>query len=77
MTPNSPPTSGSGSLPQCILEDPTNQYIYTASYGSSTVDGRVLDPNTGVLRLLRDSATASQYTLPGPATWCVSTGRTQ
>jgi 6-phosphogluconolactonase (cycloisomerase 2 family) len=76
LTPNSPSTSGSGSKPQCILEDPTFQYIYTASYDSATVDGRVLDPNIGVLKLLRDSATASSYALPGPATWCVVTGRT-
>jgi 6-phosphogluconolactonase (cycloisomerase 2 family) len=76
LTFNSPSTSGSGSKPQCILEDLTNQYIYMANYGDSTVSGRVLDPNRGILNLLRNSATASSYTLPGPATWCVVTGRT-
>lgn len=78
LTPNSPSTSGnSGAQPQCILEDPTGQYIYTASYSSSTVNGNVFDPNTGILSLLRNNAAFSQYTLPGPATWCVVTGRTQ
>lgn len=76
LTPNSPSTTGTTSSPQCILEDPTNQYIYTASYNDSTVNGHVLDPNTGVLSPLRGSSSASQYTLPGPGTWCVATGRT-
>jgi 6-phosphogluconolactonase (cycloisomerase 2 family) len=72
---NSPTTTGTGSQPQCILEDPTNQYIYTAN-NDSTVNGHVLDPNTGVLSPLRGNASVSTYTLGGPATWCVVTGRT-
>jgi DNA-binding beta-propeller fold protein YncE len=64
---------GSGSGPQCIVEDPSNQYIYTANQYDSTVSGRLLDPNSGVLNQLRGSNT---YSLPGPATWCFMDGRT-
>lgn len=76
LTLNSPVDTGTGFEPQCILEDPTNQYIYTASFGSSTVDGHDLDPNKGILSPLRGNASASSYTLSGPASWCVVTGRT-
>jgi hypothetical protein len=76
LTLNSPTTVGTGSQPRCILEDPTNQYVYTANYGDSTVNGHVIDPNTGVLSPLRGNASISTYALGGPATWCVVTGRT-
>ncbi|MFP5277557.1 MAG: beta-propeller fold lactonase family protein [Acidobacteriota bacterium] len=64
---------GSGSGPQCIVEDPSNQFIYTANYYDSTVTGQVLDPNSGVLNKM---VVASSYALPGPATWCLVDGRT-
>jgi 6-phosphogluconolactonase (cycloisomerase 2 family) len=64
---------GSGSGPQCIVEDPSDQYIYEAN-GDSTVTGRELDPNTGDLNLLRSGS--GTYTLQGPATWCLMDGRT-
>ena len=63
----------SGSGPQCIAEDPSNQFIYTANYFDSSVTGQVLDPNSGVLLPMR---VASSYILPGPATWCLMDGRT-
>ncbi len=44
---------GSGSGPQCIVEDPSDQFIYEANQYDSTVTGRVLDPNTGDLNNLR------------------------
>ena len=69
----STPTYGSGSGPQCIVEDPSNQYIYTANYNDSTITGRVIDPNTGILR---DMRVTSKYTLTGPPTWCLVDGRT-
>ncbi len=65
--------SGTGSGPQCIVEDPSNQYIYEANQYDSTVTGRLLDPNTGDLDDLR--ATDS-YTLQGQPTWCLVDGRT-
>jgi hypothetical protein len=64
---------GSGSGPQCIVEDPSDQYVFTANQYDSTVTGRVLDPNSGVLNNMRVS---SSYVLPGPASWCFIDGRT-
>lgn len=64
---------GSGSGPQCIVEDPSNQYIYEANFYDSTVTGRVLDPNSGELD---DMRVTSSYALKGPATWCLVDGRT-
>jgi 6-phosphogluconolactonase (cycloisomerase 2 family) len=64
---------GSGSGPQCIVEDPTNQFIYEANQYDSTVTGRTLDPNTGDLR---NMTVLSTYKLEGPATWCFIDGRT-
>jgi 6-phosphogluconolactonase (cycloisomerase 2 family) len=64
---------GSGSGPQCLVEDPSDQFIYSADLTDSSVTGRVVDPNSGVLTNLR---VASSYALQGPATWCVVDGRT-
>jgi 6-phosphogluconolactonase len=66
-----PITTGSG--PQCIFEDPTNQYIYTADSISNTVTGHVLDPNSGLLTDLRN---ATSYATVGTPTWCVASGHT-
>ena len=66
---------GTGSGPQCILEDPSSQFIYTANFNDSTVTGRVIDQNSGVLDNLPGSANKS-YPLSGPAAWCIATGRT-
>ncbi len=65
-------TTQTGSGPQCILEDPSNQYIYDADFVSSTVTGHVLDPNSGVLTDLRNN---TSYATVGNPTWCVSTNR--
>jgi len=69
----SPPTYGTGSGPQCLVQDPSNQFIYTANFGDSTITGRSVDPNDGVLNQLR---VASSYKLQGPASWCLINGRT-
>jgi 6-phosphogluconolactonase (cycloisomerase 2 family) len=66
---------GTGAGPQCILEDPSNQFVYTANFNDSTVTGRVVDQNSGVLNNLPGSANKS-YKLEGPAAWCIATGRT-
>lgn len=73
LTPTTPSDWGTGSGPQCLVEDPSDQYIYTANLYDSTVSGRILDPNAGVLNNLR---VASSYPLLGPATWCLIDGRT-
>ena len=64
---------GSGAGPQCLVEDPSDQFIYSADFNDSSVNGRVVDPNSGVLNNLRVTTT---YTLEGPATWCLMDGRT-
>ncbi|HEY6491298.1 MAG: beta-propeller fold lactonase family protein [Terracidiphilus sp.] len=66
---------GTGAGPQCMLEDPSNQFIYTANFNDTTVTGRVIDQNSGVLDNLPGNANKS-YALSGPAAWCVVTGRT-
>jgi 6-phosphogluconolactonase (cycloisomerase 2 family) len=74
--PGSPvPTAGTGAIPQCLLEDPSNQYIYTANSGDSTVTGHVLDPNSGQLTQMKGAGSGT-FSLNGPATWCFTTGRT-
>jgi hypothetical protein len=72
--PGSVPQSGTGAQPVCILEDPSNQYIYTANAGDSTVTGKVLDPNSGVLTQMKGST--GVFAINGPASWCWVTGRT-
>jgi 6-phosphogluconolactonase (cycloisomerase 2 family) len=64
---------GSGSGPQCMIEDPSDQFVYEADAYDSSVYGRVVDPNSGVLRDLRVGNT---FALQGPAAWCVVDGRT-
>jgi 6-phosphogluconolactonase (cycloisomerase 2 family) len=64
---------GSGSGPQCIVEDPSEQFIYEANEYDSTVTGRIVEPDTGDLNDLR---VVDTYKLQGPATWCLVDGRT-
>ena len=64
---------GSGSGPQCIVEDPSNQYIFEANEYDSTVTGRVLDPRSGELDDMRVTST---YSLQGQPSWCLMDGRT-
>jgi 6-phosphogluconolactonase len=71
-TPGSP--FSSGAQPQCLLEDPSDQYIYTANAGDSTITGHLLDPNSGSLNQM--SGSTGIFALNGPASWCVVSGRT-
>jgi 6-phosphogluconolactonase len=64
---------GAGSGPQCLVEDPSDQFIYSADFNDSSVTGRVVDPNSGALTNLRVTST---YSVQGPATWCLVDGRT-
>lgn len=66
---------GTGAGPQCLIEDPSNQFFYTANFNSSSVTGLVLDQNSGVLSPLPGKANRS-YALSGPATYCLVNGRT-
>ena len=72
--PGSPFPAGTGAEPACLLEDPSNQYIYTANAGDSTVTGNLLDPNSGVLRAMQ--GWSGSIGINGPATYCFTTGRT-
>jgi len=68
---------GTGAGPLCILEDPSNQYIYTANFNDSSVTGLSIDQNDGNLTPLSQSTKAKDsYKVSGPATWCLVTGRT-
>jgi hypothetical protein len=64
---------GSGAGPQCLVEDPSDQFIYTANFNDSTVTGRALDENNGTLKNLTKG---SSFALTGPPTWCLVDGRT-
>ncbi len=65
---------GSGAGPQCIVEDPSDQFIYTANSNDSTVTGRRVEAQkSGILDALN---TTSTYSLNGPATWCLMNSRT-
>jgi 6-phosphogluconolactonase len=70
-SPFSAGTFPSGPVPICILEDPSNQYIYTGNFAASTVTGGKIDSNTGVLTAL---PRGSQFATVGNPTWCVATG---
>jgi len=66
---------GTGSGPVCIVEDPSNQYIFTANFNDSTVTGRVIDQNAGVLNDMRAVGNGT-FSLTGPPSWCLISGRT-
>jgi 6-phosphogluconolactonase (cycloisomerase 2 family) len=63
---------GSGSSPQCILEDPSNQYLYTANFADNTITGAVINSATGTLTTLRKNG--SGFGGPGQPTWCAASG---
>jgi 6-phosphogluconolactonase (cycloisomerase 2 family) len=65
---------GSGPGPQCLVEDPSNQFFYTANFNSSTVTGQVIDENAGVLTPFTKAP--ASYALGGQPTWCLVDGRT-
>ena len=69
----SPSAFGTGAGPSCLVEDPSDQFIYTANFADSTITGRVIDVNSGLLNNLR---VASSYKLQGQANWCLVDGRT-
>jgi 6-phosphogluconolactonase len=62
---------GSGSSPQCIVEDPSNQYLYTANFADSSVTGAVINSSTGTLTNLRK---ATNFSAAGQPTWCTASG---
>jgi 6-phosphogluconolactonase (cycloisomerase 2 family) len=66
--PNNPYPIGAG--PVCMVEDPSNQYIYTSN-GDGTVTGKILDNNSGKLSNLSRGST---FTAVGQATCLAVSG---
>ena len=66
---------GTGSGPRCMLEDPSNQFVYTAIFNDSTVTGKIIDTNAGVLNPLRKGS--GVFAIDGTPTWCAVSSRTQ
>jgi 6-phosphogluconolactonase len=62
---------GSGSSPRCLVEDPSNQYLYTANYSDSTVTGAIINSSTGTLTTLRK---LTSFGAAGQPTWCTASG---
>lgn len=68
---------GTGAGPVCMVEDPSDQFIYTANHDSATVTAQEIDQKDGTLRPLADSTKEpSSYALTGPPSWCLVDGRT-
>jgi 6-phosphogluconolactonase (cycloisomerase 2 family) len=63
-------TDGNG--PRCIVEDPSNQYLYTANFNDSTITGKKIDQIAGGLQTLPKG----MPTPPGSPTGCAVTGAT-
>jgi 6-phosphogluconolactonase (cycloisomerase 2 family) len=61
-----------GSSPRCVVEDPSNQYLYTANHDDSTITGKKIDQIAGTLQSLPKAMPAP----PGSPTWCAVTGST-
>jgi hypothetical protein len=68
---------GAGGGPQCLVEDPSNQYFYTANAYDSSVAGQAINEQSGTLTPLSQTSKApDQYALTGQPTWCLVDGRT-
>ena len=61
-----------GPSPRCIVEDPSNQYVYTANFNDTTITGKKIDQVAGGLTTLPRGTP----TPPGSPTWCAVTGST-
>ena len=53
---SNPMSFGTGAGPQCLVEDPSNQFFYTANFNDSTVTGQALNQNGGVLHPLSQAS---------------------
>ena len=57
---NNPYSVGSG--PQCMVEDPTNKYLYTANSVDGTVTGKAINLSTGELSDLQHGSNFTAVT---------------
>jgi 6-phosphogluconolactonase (cycloisomerase 2 family) len=60
-----------GNGPVCMIEDPSNQYVYTANQNDGTVTGKRIDPTTGQLY---DLARGSTFQATGLASCLAVSG---
>ena len=67
--PNNPYPIGNG--PVCIVEDPSNQYVYTSNSNDGSVTGRFINQNTGQLS---DLSRGSVFPATGLATCLAVSG---
>ncbi len=63
-----------GADPRCMIEDPSDQFVYTANFSDSTIVGKIIDTNAGVLNPFRN---ATSFATSGNPTWCATSNRTQ
>ena len=63
-----------GSGPTCIVEDPSNQYIYTSNYNDGTVTGFQLNGGTGGSGELSQLTKGSKFTAVGKASCLAISG---
>jgi hypothetical protein len=72
-------TTGANAGPRCILEDPSNQYLFVANHDTNSIVGYIINTEAGALTgqrgkgTLVDSSTSSNL-VPGEPTWCVASG---
>jgi 6-phosphogluconolactonase (cycloisomerase 2 family) len=57
--PNNPYPAGNG--PLCMVEDPSNQYVYTSNSNDGTVTGKFINQNTGQLSDLTRGSSFSAF----------------
>jgi hypothetical protein len=67
--PSNPYPVGNG--PTCMVEDPSNQYVYTSNYNDGSVTGKFINANTGQLS---DLARGSVFPASGLATCLAVSG---
>ncbi|HEX4582882.1 MAG TPA: beta-propeller fold lactonase family protein [Acidobacteriaceae bacterium] len=63
-------TAGTGT--RAIVEDPSNQYVYTVNFNDSTITGKKVNQQTGGL----DALVKAMPAPPTSPTWCATTGST-
>jgi 6-phosphogluconolactonase (cycloisomerase 2 family) len=68
---NNPYPVGAG--PVCMVEDPTNQYVYTSNNTAGTVTGKIVNQNTGQLS---DLTRGSSFPTTGRPTCLAISGST-
>jgi 6-phosphogluconolactonase (cycloisomerase 2 family) len=69
LIPDSPYPAGSGA--NCMVEDPSNQYVYVSNFNDSTVTGYYINANTGQLSSLSRSTV---YPISGQPSCLVVSG---